>query len=308
MPLTMRAGMRLWCARVLAGACLVMGGGMPVAWGQPWEGGDGAGALAPNRWPANVQRLADVPYGADPRQRMDVYLPPAGQARGPVLVMVHGGAWMFGHKAAAGLLENKLAHWVAQRGFVLVSLDYRMVPQATPLEQARDVAHAVAAVQAAAPGWGADPARLVLMGHSAGAHLVALLAADPGYREGAGAAPWLGTIALDSAAYDVPQIMNGPHPALYDDAFGQDEVLQREASPTLVLSGTPEPVLLVCGSNRAAACPQADAFGAAVRAHGSTATVLPIDMSHGDIDSQVGVAGPLTSAVDDFLTSLGLPT
>lgn len=146
------------------------------------------------------------------------------------------------------------------------------------------------------------------MGHSAGAHLVSLVTADPGYREGAGAAPWLGTIALDSAAYDVPQIMNGPHPALYDAAFGQDEELQREASPTLVLSGTPEPVLLVCGSNRAEACPQADAFGAAVRAHGSTATVLPIDMSHGDIDSQVGVAGPLTSAVDDFLTSLGLPT
>ena len=256
--------------------------------------------------PPGVEVLRDLAYGSDPDQRLDVHRSADAQ-HAPILVMVHGGGWRRGDKANPGVVKNKVAHYVPA-GYLVVSINYRLSPEVDPLAQAHDVAAALSFVQSAASAWGGDPSRIVLMGHSAGAHLVSLVTADPGYREGAGAASWLGTIALDSAAYDVPQIMNGPHPALYDDAFGQDEVLQREASPTLVLSGTPEPVLLVCGSNRAEACPQADAFGAAVRAHGSTATVLPIDMSHGDIDSQVGVAGPLTSAVDDFLTSLGLPT
>lgn len=306
MPLTMRAGMRLWCARVLAGACLVMGGGMPVAWGQPWEGGDGAGALAPNRWPANVQRLADVPYGADPRQRMDVYLPPAGQARGPVLVMVHGGAWMFGHKAAAGLLENKLAHWVAQRGFVLVSLDYRIVPQATPLEQARDVAHAVAAVQAAAPGWGGDPARLVLMGHSAGAHLVAWLGASPRRAQALGVRPWKATVMLDSAALDVPALMARRHAGLYDRAFGSDPAAWLAMSPAQGLEPGAPPMLLVCSlPRRDDSCGQSRRFASQAQTQGLVAEVVPQNLSHRDINTRLGEPGAYTDAVDGFLRRQG---
>ena len=82
--------------------------------------------------------------------------------------MVHGGAWMFGSKSAAPVVDEKIDHWVRERGFVLVSVGYRLVPQVTVAEQAQDITHALAAVQAQAPGWGGDPfctmAQVVLVG------------------------------------------------------------------------------------------------------------------------------------------------
>ncbi|RZJ58386.1 MAG: alpha/beta hydrolase, partial [Acidovorax sp.] len=108
--------------------------------------------------PAGVQKLPDLPYGSDARQRMDVYLPPADARpaglRAPVIFMVHGGAWRTGDKAMPKVVENKVARWVA-RGFVFVSINYRMLPDTPVAQQAYDVAQALAAAQQRAPGWGA---------------------------------------------------------------------------------------------------------------------------------------------------------
>ncbi|WP_232834525.1 alpha/beta hydrolase [Rhodoferax ferrireducens] len=110
--------------------------------------------------PDGVRRIADLPYGQDERQRMDVYLPPAIAAPGantpnaPILVMVHGGAWMVGNKAMPKVVENKVAWWVKQKGYIFVSVGYRLSPQVDPLVQARDVAGALAKTQALAASWG----------------------------------------------------------------------------------------------------------------------------------------------------------
>ncbi|EER58388.1 LipQ, partial [Acidovorax delafieldii 2AN] len=93
-----------------------------------------------------------------------------------MVFLVHGGGWRHGDKAHERLVQNKVARWVP-RGVVLVSVNYRLLPEAGPDEQLRDVARALATAQRQAPGWGADPQRFLTMGHSAGAHLVALLAA-----------------------------------------------------------------------------------------------------------------------------------
>jgi acetyl esterase/lipase len=90
---------------------------------------------------------------------------------------------------------------------VLVSLDYRLLPQAPVEQQADDVASAVAWVQAHAAEWGANKRQLVLMGHSAGAHLAGLLSTDAALRQRHGVQPWLATVLLDSAALDVAAIM-----------------------------------------------------------------------------------------------------
>src|SRR5690606_14961732 len=100
----------------------------------------------------------------------------------------------------------------------LVSVDYRLVPDVTPLQQARDVARALASAQRAARAWGLDPSRFALVGHSAGAHLVAVLAAAPELLEAEGALRPRAAVLLDSAAYDVESLMRGPHPRLYDRA------------------------------------------------------------------------------------------
>lgn len=253
---------------------------------------------------AGVRRIADLPYGPDPRQRMDVYLPASAEAA-PVLVMVHGGAWMFGDKAAASVVGPKVEHWVRERGFVLVSVGYRFVPQVDVSQQAQDVARALAAVQSQAPSWGGDPARVVLMGHSAGAHLVALLAASAPLARQEGVRPWLGTVALDSAALDTAALMRRPHLRFYDRVFGADPAFWRRVSPTDQLAPGTAPLLLVCSTQRRdGSCAQARAFADRVAASGGRAELLPQDLSHGEIDAELGLPGGYTSAVDGFIRSL----
>ncbi len=264
--------------------------------------GDGPSG-APWTAPAGMRFLHDVPYGPDPRQRMDVYLP-AHPRGAPVIFMVHGGAWRYGDKAGSTVVRNKVEHWVP-RGAVFVSINYRMLPDAGPLVQVQDVARALAEAQRLAPRWGADPGRFVTMGHSAGAHLVALLAAQPGLQRAAGAQPVLATVALDSAAMDVPRLMRTPHPKLYDRAFGTDPAHWPEASPADQLRQSAPPLLAVCSSRRAIACDQAYRLAAQAQALGMRADVLPQDLNHLGTNEQLGLPGAYTDAVDAFLQSVG---
>lgn len=264
-----------------------------------------AGRMEPVVLPNGAQLERDLAYGPDPEQRMDVYRP-ANARNAPVIFMVHGGGWARGDKEAAGVVNNKVEYWLP-KGYLVVSVGYRLVPQVTPLGEADDVARALAFAQGRAKSWGADPSRFVLMGHSAGAHLVTLLSADPSIATRAGAGSWLGTVSLDSAAYDVVQIMEQQHFSLYDKAFGNDRELWRAASPTLRLSRAPVPMLLVCSSRRADACAQAQGFASKATALGGKVQVAPIDLRHGYINAQLGTPGELTARVDAFLHSLGLP-
>ena len=247
----------------------------------------------------------DLAYGEHERQRIDVYLPDNAEDA-PLIFMVHGGAWAIGSKTGRNVVGAKAEHWLAE-GYIFVSASYRLIPDADPLRQAGDLARALAFTQNAAGSWGGDPRRVVLMGHSAGAHLVTLISADPRYAEAAGARPWLGTVALDSGAYDVVEIMQDRHFRLYDRAFSDDPAYWREASPTLVMGEAPLPVLMVCSSRRAIACDQAEAFAERARWLGGRAEVLPVDLSHGDVNAELGDDPDYTAAVDRFLHSLGLP-
>lgn len=276
------------------------------------EGGDDLGPYgeagpsgAPTP-PAAERVERDVPYGPDPAQRFDVYLPKRGAASMPVVLMVHGGAWLVGDKAAAGVIDDKAAHWLPQ-GVVFISANYRLSPKADPLGQADDVARALAAAQQRAPSWGADPARFVLMGHSAGAHLVALLAADPTIAARQGARPWLGTVALDSAALDVVAIMRGRHARFYDRVFNSDPGYWRAASPLERLTGTPAPILAVCSSRRRDSCAHAEEFAARAKRLGGRAGVQAEALSHAEINRTLGRPGAYTDAVDAFLASIGVP-
>jgi arylformamidase len=198
------------------------------------------GPCAAAELPKGVTLRRDIAYGADPAQRLDVYLPPQ-PVRAPILLMVHGGGWRRGDKDNPGVIDNKVARW-APKGIIFVSVDYRMMPEAEPLTQAEDVARALAKVQELAPGWGGDPTNIILMGHSAGAHLVALVTAAPEIAAGQGAKPWKGSVLLDSGAMDVPAIMNAPHWPLYDKAFGSDPAKWQAASPVHRLAGPTLPM------------------------------------------------------------------
>ena len=262
----------------------------------------GCAAAAEPDLPDGARKLRDLAYGDDPAQRLDVYLPPNAQGA-PVILMVHGGGWSRGDKALGSVVTNKATRWVSQ-GYLFISVNNRLTPEADPLQQAGDVARALAFAQTNAASWGGDPARFVLMGHSAGAHLVALLAADPALARQQGAGPWLGTIPLDSAAFDVVAIMEDRHFGLYDRAFGDDPAFWRSASPLHRLAGAPAPMLLVCSSRREIACAQARTFAAKATSLGGSVSVLPVDLSHRQINTDLGLPGLYTDSVEAFLRPL----
>ena len=259
--------------------------------------------------PKGVRIIRDVAYGPDVKQRFDVYLPTdAARHPGPapMLVMVHGGAWLFGDKTSSGVVARKAFNWLG-KGYVFISVDNRLVPAADPLTQAQDVAVALAKIQHDAVSWQADAGRLILMGHSAGAHLVTLVAVDQAITQAAGVAPWRGTVALDSAAVDVPAIMQRKHANFYDRAFGTDPAYWKTVSPIDQLTAKPQPFLMVCSSKRQDSCGPAQAFADKVVSLGGIASTLPEDLSHDEINSTLGFPSAYTSKVEAFMQSVGMP-
>jgi len=254
--------------------------------------------------------LDDVAYGREPLARLDVFLPkPAtGDRPAPVILMVHGGGWCVGDKGGATMTANKVARWVT-RGFVFVSANYPMVNDGSnALAQAGHVARAAAFVQAHAREWGGDPERLILMGHSAGAHLVSLVNADAQIRQANGLRRLLATVSLDAGAIDVVRQMPNVYPFLkarYREAFGDSEAEWMAASPYHRLDRTAAPWLGVCSTTRKDdPCGQAHAYADKSNGLGIRAAVLPERMSHGAINKDLGLPGAYTDGVEAFLASL----
>jgi len=134
-------------------------------------------ALTPR---STYQASTDLAYGPSDRQRLDVYVPtqratsPAGT---PVVVFFYGGSWQNGERADYRFVGEALA----SRGFLVIVPDYRTYPEVVFPGFIEDAALAVRWARDHAQAYGGDTGRLILMGHSAGAQIVALLATDPRY-------------------------------------------------------------------------------------------------------------------------------
>lgn len=157
-------------------------------------------------------------YGDDPRQTMDVYAP-AGAADLPVLVFFYGGGWDSGSKDVYGWAAQALA----ARGFVVVVPDYRVVPQVRFPSFIEDAAAATGRAGELAATYGGDAGRLGVLGHSAGAHLVMMIALDRRYM----------------AAVDRPDLIRaaaglaGPYDFLPFDVAASQNAFGRAPDPTL---------------------------------------------------------------------------
>ncbi|PCJ15830.1 MAG: esterase, partial [Gammaproteobacteria bacterium] len=180
---------------------------------------------------SNIKNLAikDLAYGNHPLQKLDVYQS-SNASNAPILFMVHGGAWRRGDKAAKAVVKNKVDRWIA-KGFIFISINYRLLPEADPFKQADDVATALKFVQSNASQWGGDPSQIILMGHSAGAHLINILSASSTIKAAHELMPWLATISIDSAVFNVERTMQRKHFRFYDRAFGNDKDYWRSVSP-----------------------------------------------------------------------------
>jgi acetyl esterase/lipase len=244
-------------------------------------------------------------YGADPKQRLDL-VRPAGVAKAPVLLFVHGGGWSIGDKAHAA---GDKARWANSKGWAFASANYRLVPQATVEQQAADVANAIAWLRANAAAQSLDPDRIVLMGHSAGAHLVALVGTDPQYLKAAGVPMGVvkGVVLLDGAGYDVPTQasaeMNLVNP-MYEAAFSKDPRRQAALSPTRHADAPNVSRWLILPiERRKDSQALSKGLADALKSAGASAIVIAVpDESHGSLNKGLGEAGDFaTEQVESFL-------
>lgn len=247
--------------------------------------------------------MTEIAYGAAPRQRLD-FIPAAASHRAPLFVFIHGGAWAFGDK---GMAAHMAVHARAQ-GYAFAALNYRLVPNADPRQQAEDVAAAIAHLVRNADELGIDPDRIIVSGHSAGAHLAALVGTDPRYL----AAHRLpisildGIVLLDSAAYDVPALVRGSGPVarrLYVRAFGEDPAFQARVSPTLhaAAPNAGRFLLLHIASRPLESGAQSAQLAAALRAAGTPAEVVSVENTHAEIFRSFGQPGHVaTERTDAF--------
>jgi acetyl esterase/lipase len=203
-------------------------------------------ANAPDAF-AKVQRHRDIAYGSDARQHLDVYMPRAAAARPavgrpavgrPVVVFFYGGSWVTGSKAEYRFVGTALA----EQGLVAVLPDYRLYPQVRFPSFDDDGAAAVAWVERHAREFGGDPGNIVLMGHSAGGEIAAMLALNHKVLRKSGADPACisGLVGLSGTYVLVPDTdeLRATFAAPYTAADWQPvRFVDPQAPPTLLLHG-----------------------------------------------------------------------
>lgn len=254
---------------------------------------------------AGAMPTTTLSYGNDARQAIDFYRA-KGAGPAPLVVFIHGGGWALGDKRPAS--GKKPAHFT-DAGYAFASINYRLVPQATVEQQAADVAAAIDTLRFRASEYGIDPNRIALMGHSAGAHLAALVATDPQYLKAADVPMTAvkAVVLLDGAGYDVAAQMKTGGPIiqkLYGPPFGDDPKRQAALSP-LTHTAAPNAAswLALYVEGRDASLGQSRTLVAALEKAGAKARAVGVpDSSHGELNGNLGADGDMaTGEVDAFL-------
>jgi acetyl esterase/lipase len=180
----------------------------------------------------------DVAYGGLPSQKLDIYRPDTVTAETPVLVFFHGGGWNQGSKGDYLFVGQS----IASAGMVLVVPDYRLYPEVVFPDFVADAAEAVAFTRDrfAGPENGSPP--IFLFGHSAGAHIAALLNLDEHYLRDAGVADGsiAGMIGL-SGPYDFLPLKEDIYKAIFPEA------VRSASQPIAFVDGNEAPMLLLTG-------------------------------------------------------------
>jgi len=236
---------------------------------------------------------------------VDIYAPYVTKARGlfkagrkvPVLLYVHGGGWIKGSREKV----YNLPAFANNRNWMLVAIEYRPVPRTNIDGQVNDVVRSINWVRKNIKRFGGDPKKIVIMGHSAGAHLVSMVAVK---KLGG---PLRGVIANDVQAYDMVAYggMRGSLPRVYKAAFGSNPANWIKWSPITYVKhskGYPPFLIMYSGSNYQRRKVLAVGFGRALRRQSTRVTWFDGKRySHGSIASRIGTSREVTLAVERFL-------
>ncbi|MGE3778756.1 MAG: alpha/beta hydrolase [Pirellulaceae bacterium] len=251
-----------------------------------------------------VERNLSYTEPAGVGRQLDIYWRPA-RSGCPVVVRLHGGGWRSGDKSG---VQQKPDGCVG-RGFVFVSVNYRFVPDVTVGDMVGDVAAAVKWVHDRVGEYGGSSDRIVVSGHSAGAHLAALICTDGRYlaKQGMSLAEVQACFPVDTAAYDVPAQVESMGPVrrpTYTSAFGEEEQRQREYSPiAYVAEGRKYPRFMILHvADRYDSRQQSLALASALESAGGTAQVFAaMGKNHETINRDLGRPDdPATLAIFQF--------
>ena len=268
---------------------------------------------------APVQELKrDIPYASPAleRQVLDIHAPKDAKNL-PVVFWIHGGGWQAGDKS---LVQEKPKAFT-DRGFVFVSTNYRLLPKVEMLTIFQDVAKSLGWVYRNIAEHGGDPSRILVMGHSAGAQLAALLCIDDRYlkAEGVPFSVLKGCVPVDGDTYDVPAIIetaetrlrvHGEPPPKFGhrQKFGNDPEKHKDYSAVTHVAkgkGIP-PFLILHVADHPDTTAQARRLASVLKAAEIPATLFGgKDTNHSKLNDKLGTADdPATKALDAFLAGV----
>ncbi len=253
---------------------------------------------------ANTIVTHDLPYTdkADDKLRtLDLYVP-KGVKGAPVFVFIHGGGWSKRDKDEVGS-QPKLFN---SAGVIVASLNYRLVPAVHHPENVEDIAAAIAWLHKNIEKSGGDPNKIVMMGHSAGSHLAALVATDGRYlaTHGLRRNQLRGVVSLDGSAFDISDRIKKGVPQIAENcrlAFGEREEVQADGSPINHIEGQAPlpPFLLIYRSEGTLNHTQSKQFAERVERAGGRAKLVHLgeDKTHQALCDDLGTdndqAGPI---------------
>jgi len=263
---------------------------------------------------AYAQRVTrDIPYAtAHERQVLDVYAPDGAKSL-PVVFWIHGGGWQAGNKSMVGVKPKAFT----EAGFVFVSINYRLLPTVDMDALTNDVATALGWVHKTIATYGGDPTRLLVMGHSAGGQLAALMCTDEKYAKAQGFALTMikGCVPVDADTFDIPAIIEVaetrarvhqlPLPTNgHRQKFGNSPEKHRDFSAVTHVAankGIP-PFLILHIAGNADTTAQARRLAAVLQGAGISAKVVGRDTTHEGLNDAIGEPNdPVTKEVFAFV-------
>ena len=264
----------------------------------------------------NVHR--DIPYAEPAHERLvlDIYSP--NDARDlPVIFWIHGGGWQAGDKAS---VESKPQAFV-NKGCVFVSTNYRLLPGVDMGTIICDIAKSIHWVHDHIAEYGGDPKRILVMGHSAGAQLAALICTDERYlkAEGLSFSILKGCVPVDGDTYDVPAIIttaetrrrvHGQPQAQYGhrEKFGNDPAKHLDFSAVTHIARGKEipPFLILYVDSHPDTTAQAERLGSVLSAAGIPAKLFGAkDSNHTRLNDDIGLPDdPATTALFEFVAEV----
>ena len=266
------------------------------------------------------ESMKNIAYVSDghPRHVLDIYRGAAGgPAKRPVVFWIHGGGWQAGDKADVAIKPK----YFTDKGYMFVACNYRLLPDVTMDVLISDVAQALLWVHKNIGTAGGDPDRIIIVGHSAGAQIAALLCIDDKYLKEVGVpmSALKGCIPVDGDTYDIPKIiMTAEHrQALYGgqmptfghrQKFGNDPRKHIDFSAVTHVAknkGIP-PFLILYFSGNPDTTVQARRLEGVLKESEVPVKVLgKSDTNHSKLNDDLGLADdPATQSLTEFLSGL----